>query len=429
MDRIAGKYDIVKLLGEGSSGKVYLVKHSDLGVQYALKVLDPTLSDHQKFIERFKREAEVLIKFTHDGTIHLRDFGRTEDGRYYMAMDFCEGEVLKKIIQKHGRFTVEEALDVVIQILSVLEAAHGLGIIHRDIKPDNVMLEYTKSGRFLVKVVDFGIAKLREAVEITSSVTLEGVSVGTPYYMAPEQASGEVDPDHRVDLYAVGIVLYELLTGVVPFKGKTVLQTLLMHLTHTAEPFADKYNIPEYVQELVDKALQKLKEDRFQSAAEFKAQCVEVIEKYRETAQTKTQYSATITRTSEVKAYSSIECLDGKTKILCLDDNEMILNILKHLLDQQGFTTYTAGNCSAIHDYLFRERVQLLISDVEMPDMRGNRVCQMLKKSLPDLKIILFSNVPERELEKLSQECNADGWISKNWKPTEWLEKINGFLS
>lgn len=424
MDEIAEKYRVLSQLGEGSSGKVYLVEHKDLGVKYALKILENSLSDHQRFIDRFKREAEVLLKFTHEGSIQLRDFGRHSDGRYYMAMDYCSGTVLKKSIQEHGPYSIEESFDIVLQLLNVLEAAHASGIIHRDIKPDNIMTE-TQSGsaRLRVKILDFGIAKLKESIEGNCNATMEGASIGTPFYMSPEQASGESDLDHRVDLYAVGIVLYELLTGQVPFKGKNVLQTLLMHLTHAAKPVSESIGAPELLDELISKALSKQREDRFQSAAEFKKACLEFLTNYNEWLQSRTMQAEFAVRAQSAQHLPG-KAENGKTRILCLDDNEMILNILKHLLEQQGYEIFTASSCADIHDYLFQDGVSLLISDVEMPDMRGTRVCQMLKKSLPELKIVLFSNIPERELAKLSDDCKADSWISKNWKPQDWLEKI-----
>jgi serine/threonine protein kinase len=424
MDIIAGKYKVLRELGEGSSGKVYLVEHTDLAVKYALKVLDNSLADHQRFIDRFKREAEVLLRFTHEGSIQLRDFGRVDDGRYYMAMDYCPGEVLKKIIQKHGAFTADEAFDILMQLLKVLDAAHKEGIIHRDIKPDNIMLQYSSAGKIVVKILDFGIAKLKESIEKNMSTTIEGASIGTPYYMSPEQASGEADLDNRVDLYAAGIVFYELLSGQVPFKGKTVLQTLLMHLTHTAEPIAKNLGLPEFIDTFIIKALEKRKEDRFQNAKEFSEECLKTFEQFNEWKQSRTMQEQFKTNAKALQAAGKQNSTSGKTRILCLDDNEMILNILKHILEQQGYEIYTSSNCAGIHDYLFNDGVKLLISDVEMPDMRGTRVCSMLKQSLPDLKIVLFSNIPERELEKASAECKADGWISKNARPQEWLAKI-----
>lgn len=418
MNVIAGKYEVVRELGEGATGKVYLVQHVDIGVKYALKILNRSLCD-QRFIDRFKREAEVLSRFSHPGSVQLRDFGRTEDNAYYMAMDFCEGKTLKSLIEDKGELPIRQALNILEQLLHVLSAAHKEGIVHRDIKPENLMLLKDSEGKDVVKVLDFGIAKLRE-MDTNVSMTTEGASIGTPQYMSPEQASGEKDLDQRVDLYAAGVLSYEMLTGSPPFQGDNVLQTLILHLTQAPKPFAEEFGFPKPVEDLVLKALEKNRDARYQSAAEFLDACKTV--------------QALLTRSSQeteaVKKAKQVEEVEVKkvekkpTKILCLDDSEMILHIFKHILEEHGFEVFTANNSAAVHQYLFQEHVELLVTDVQMPDLPGTKVCKMLKRSLPDLKVLLFSNLPDRELEKLSAESSADGWISKNTKPKEWLEKI-----
>lgn len=421
MEIIAGKYEVEKELGEGASGKVYLVRHTDLGIHYALKVLDRSLTD-QRFLDRFKREAEVLCKFTHPGSVQLRDFGRTESGAYYMAMDFCEGVTLKKVIEKQGELPVRRALTIMEQLLQTLGAAHKRGIVHRDVKPENLMLLKDEDGREVVKVLDFGIAKLRESGS-DSSMTMEGASIGTPQYMSPEQASGEKDLDHRVDLYSAGIMLYEMLTGKPPFVGQTVLQTLILHLTQKPAPFAEEYGFPEVIETLVLRALEKNRETRYQSAEEF----LESVHRV-QALLSKTLVDKPLAETAAEEIQKPQSSVKEPTKILCLDDSEMILHIMKHILESNGYTVFTANNSSAVHEYLFKEGVELLVTDVQMPDLPGTKVCRMLKKSLPELKVVLFSNLPEKDLEKMSTESNADGWISKNAKPKEWLEKINEIL-
>lgn len=416
MSVIAGKYEEISTLGEGASGKVLLVKHVDLGVKYAVKILDKTLCENVRFIDRFKREAEVLLRFSHPGSVQLRDFGKTDQGLYYMAMDYCEGTVLKKILQTERQLEPLRVLDISSQLLSTLIAAHRLGIIHRDIKPENIMLEKNSEGKEVVRILDFGIAKISE-MEPTSSMTMEGTSVGTPQYMSPEQASGEQNLDSRVDLYAVGILMYEMLTGTPPFTGATVLQTLIMHLTQPAPAFAERFDLPDFLEPLVLKALQKNRDDRYADAAEFKDACRKAEQMFSQFVEGKTA--------EETGAQQK----PASTKVLCLDDSEMILHIMKHILEQKGLEVVTANSSAAVHQHLFGEGVRLLITDVQMPDMPGTKVCKMLKKSLPDLKVILFSNLPDRELDKLAIESNADGWISKNTKPQEWLEKIDAFLS
>lgn len=415
MQIVAGKYEIKKELGEGGVGTVYQVRHVDLGVDYALKILN-TASVDGRFIDRFKREAEVLIKFQHPGSVALRDFGKTEDGNYYMAMDFCNGQTLRQVLDEQGELPVRRVFLILEQLLDTLQAAHTAGIVHRDIKPENIMLEFGANNSDVVKILDFGIAKLREQPN-DSSKTTEGVSVGTPQYMSPEQASGESKLDERVDIYSLGCVVYEMITGKAPFIGESVIQTLIMHLTQPPKPFANDFGLPEAIESLVFKSIEKNKDARYQSAKSFKESLDQV----------KDLVIGKQTLTSNTIAVKTIEPEIKKeaVKILCLDDSEMILHIFKHIMEEKGFIVYTANNSSVVHKYLFEEGVKLLVADVQMPDIPGTKVCRMLKKSIPDLKVILFSNLPERELDKLSQESQADGWMSKNQKPIEWVNYID----
>lgn len=424
MHIIAGKYEILTELGTGGTGVVYLVRHIDLGVSYALKVLNRELSEDDHFIESFKREAEVLLRFSHPGTTQLRDFGRTEDGLYYFAMDYCDGVSLKEILERDGPYPIKRALNIVLEILDVLRAAHEQGIVHRDIKPANTMIREQEDGLEIVQVLDFGTALIKKQLESDASHAV----VGTPCYMSPEQASGERDLDNRSDLYSVGILLYELLTGDVPFEGQTVVQTLLMQVTQPPAPFAVMYGIPQEVEKLVLKALEKKPEKRFQSAMEFSKACQKVLES---AEQWVNPISLSSTKSSSSQSGDLKEKNDApeELRILCLDDNEMILHILQHILEREGYTVFTALDCSSIHSYLFNEHIDLLISDINMPGMPGTKICKMLKSEMDDLKIILFSNIADRDLKKKSQESNADGWISKNTKPEEWLTEIKRIVA
>lgn len=478
MQVIADKYELIRELGEGATGKVYLVKHRELGVQYALKLLNRVLSADTRFIERFKREAEVMERFTHPGSIRLRDFGKTSDGLYYMTMDYCNGQLLKDVIDNRGCVPPVQTLKIMSQVLDVMGSAHQTGVVHRDIKPDNIMLEATQDGRIVVKVLDFGIAKLKEQMDLESSVTMEGASIGTPRYMSPEQANGESALDHRVDIYAGGILMYELLAGKVPFKGDTVVQTLLMHLMKPPPPFDPALGVPQFIEAIVLRALQKNRDERYQSAEEFKLACDRALEKLQvENKNTSESFSSTalamakqlhdapIREPGSVKKPKDLLAIEAKpapapielkqvaeepvesaqlvgsadesvvvesstaddkepTKILCLDDNEMILNILAFVLEKAGYSVITTTESSMAHHYLFHNNIRLLVSDVQMPGLPGTKICKMLKESVKNLKVVLFSNINERELEKLSNENRADAWISKNSKPNEWLARI-----
>jgi serine/threonine protein kinase len=321
------------------------------------------------------------------------------------------------------------------QLLRVLDAAHSLHIVHRDIKSANVMIEGLPSNfstlpepdDLNVRVLDFGIAKLQEQLEGNQSSTLEGVSIGTPVYMSPEQASGEGGLDHRVDLYAAGVLMYELLSGDVPFLGETVIQTLLKHLTQPPPSFEESLGIPLEVEHIVVHALEKEKERRYQTGAEFAAAC-EAAFAHLSNPET---FAADLSAQKELvqeTGVSSARSAAGK-KILCLDDNEMILEIMRHLLEKEGYTVITANNFSVIHKPVFEDQVDLMLCDVQMPGLPGNKICQMLKQAKRELKIVLFSNIPERDLQALAKEARADSWISKNAKPAEWLTSIKALLT
>ncbi len=428
MERIAGKYDIVRELGKGSYGSVYLVRHAILGTPYALKLLNPTTFEATKLVARFKQEAEILERFTHEGLVHLRDFGITEDGRYYMTMDYCEGGSLEDFLVERGGVDVPMALDIIEQVLHALEAAHSTGVIHRDIKPENLIVQVNPNGRLVIKILDFGVAKLRDRLLVDSGTTSEGVAIGTPFYMSPEQAAGERLLDNRSDLYSVGIILYRLLTGELPFQGDTVIQTLLMHITKPADRFAERLGLPLFFEEMVFRAIAKDRVHRYQDAGEFLHDLIQARQVFYAGGHHPSH--GAVPAVDEVNDAPVVIEAESKepTRILCLDDNEMILQILRYILEAQGYQVFTATDFSVIHSYLFREKAQLMLCDVNMPGILGTRVCQMLKESRADLKIVLFSNIPERELEKLARESQADDWLSKNARPEDWLARINAIL-
>lgn len=409
----AAKYILRKQIGEGASGKVYAASDVNTQAEVAVKILDQSLARDPRFIERFKREAETLKAFNHPGAPKLLDFGVADTGEHYLVMEFSRGKNLKVVLDEERRFAPAKALRVTMEILSVLDAAHSRGIIHRDIKPDNVMIFPNDQ----IQLLDFGVAKLKERK--SSGVTMEGAAVGTPYYMSPEQASGDKDIDHRADLYSVGVLLYQMIEGVPPFDGKSMMHTLLMILTHPIPKL--KVESPKSLNETLEKAMAKDRDIRFPDAESFLKSCELAL---RDVVSGKKE------EVLEPEKPKGI-VLPEKTRprILCLDDQEMIINIMKHLLEHEGYEVITSTSWEVIHSFLFTNAVDLLVSDVEMPGMSGTAICKLLKQTMPELKIVLFSNLPERELEQLADESDADMWISKNWSPPKWLEIIKGIIN
>jgi eukaryotic-like serine/threonine-protein kinase len=256
-----GRYRIQRKLGAGGMADVYLAEDQELGRRVAIKILNSRHGNDDQFIERFRREAKNAAALNHPNIVSIYDRGEAED-TYYIAMEFLDGRTLKELIVGRGAAPINVAIEYARQILSALRFAHRHGIVHRDIKPHNVLVD----GEGRVKVTDFGIARAG-----TSQMTEAGSIVGTAQYLSPEQArGGEVDP--RSDLYSLGIVLYELLTGKTPFDGETPVEIAMKHLSTAPKPPSKlRPDIPPELDMVVLRALAKNPDDRYQSADQMEA--------------------------------------------------------------------------------------------------------------------------------------------------------------
>jgi serine/threonine-protein kinase len=266
---IDGRYRLREKLGEGGMGAVYKVEHVRIGKILALKVLRPDLQRDKRVVSRFHQEARLVSKLSHPNTIQVFDFGELEDGSLYIAMEYLAGRDLAWTLRAHGPMDEERAVHIGIQVLSSLAEAHEHGIVHRDVKPANVMVVKGKRGtrQELVKVLDFGIAKLNEG-EGRKHITGVTDFVGTPAYMSPEQASGE-ELDARSDLYSVGAMLFELVTGRGPFLGPNPMAIVNQHLTEPAprlSQVAPEKDFSPAFEAVVARALAKNRKDRFDGA-------------------------------------------------------------------------------------------------------------------------------------------------------------------
>jgi beta-lactam-binding protein with PASTA domain/predicted Ser/Thr protein kinase len=256
---VGGRYRVVRKLGGGGMADVYLCEDRTLGRHVALKVLLQRYHGDATFVERFRREAKAAAGLNQANLVSIYDWGEL-GGTYYIVMEYVEGETLKEYIRRQGRLSGSEAVRVSLQLLAALEFAHRNGIVHRDIKPQNVMLD--REGN--AKVTDFGIARAGD-----SGMTEAGSILGTAQYLAPEQAQGQ-RVDARSDLYSVGIVLYEMLTGTVPFKGDSAVTVALKHVNEMApEPAQLVPGLPYALNQIVLKAIAKAPADRYQTAAQF----------------------------------------------------------------------------------------------------------------------------------------------------------------
>lgn len=266
-----GKYRVDEKVGSGSMGTVYRGEHLGLRKSVALKVLHADLQLTDETLQRFQREGIAAGKFSHPNAIQVFDFDRADGSVFFLAMEFVEGQNLKALLRERERLPVALAVDVVQQVLEALAEAHEHGIVHRDLKPENIMVLETPSGDLNVKVLDFGLSKLVDAPLEASLRTEPGRIMGTPLYMAPEQGAGD-KVDHKSDLYSVGLILHELLTGQPPFAGRTLREILVKHATEPAPSLVTshpKLNVPGDLDDVILRALEKDPEDRFESAREM----------------------------------------------------------------------------------------------------------------------------------------------------------------
>jgi len=265
-----GRYRILSRIGEGTMGEVYLVEHLGLGRKEALKVLRSAM-DKPSLVTRFRREARATNRLQHPNIVAIHDFGRLPDGRFYIASEYLEGDSLDGVLRRLGALPVARALAILIQLADAIDHAHLRGVIHRDLKPANLMMVERRGQGDHIKVLDFGVAKILAPDETDMILTTgQGEIFGTPAYMAPEQVTAKAD-DPRIDIYALGCVAYEMVTGVPPFSGRP-LEIMSQHLSvapRRPSEVAPQASIPRRLDEIILRCLKKNPAERFDTGADL----------------------------------------------------------------------------------------------------------------------------------------------------------------
>jgi eukaryotic-like serine/threonine-protein kinase len=272
--RLAGRYVVGEPLGGGGMAQVYRGEHETIGRAVAIKVLTRDLTHEPSIVTRFLQEARAASRIRHENVVEVTDFGETEDGRPFMVMEYLEGEDLGHTLARERLLPWDRVQPILLQLLAALQAVHEQGVVHRDIKPENIFLLSRMGSPDFVKVFDFGIAKvLRNDTPGPGgrSLTIKGQLIGTPPYMSPEQCLG-VDVDARADLYTVGVIAFELLTGRTPFESEDPVKILRLHV-YEAVPamaaMAPDVAVDPGVEAIVRRALSKDRDERFSSANEL----------------------------------------------------------------------------------------------------------------------------------------------------------------
>lgn len=297
------KYRLSELLGTGGMGAVYAAENTLIGKRVAIKVLHSSFSDHEEALKRFLQEARNAAAIEHPGIVEIFDFGWAEikGGRApYLVMELLRGQSLSSKLSESGEsFDIEQAIEVTLEVLSVLVAVHNKNIVHRDLKPENIYICRERDGSRRIKILDFGISKVK--TEKGGGLTLTGTVLGTPYYMSPEQAHGAKDIDHRVDIWAMGAMFYQMLTGRVPFSGESYNEILSKIISKQLRPPREvRPDLPEWLEGIVLKALAWNRDERYRSAGDFVGGLRSTWEQFRDadTAQAAPPSLATVAATS-----------------------------------------------------------------------------------------------------------------------------------
>ena len=267
---LAGKYRIEERLNEGGMGTVYRATHVLMEKTVAIKVLRPSLAADEKIVARFSREARAASRISHPNALSVTDFGEDENGIVFLVMEFLSGRTLKQVIRDDGPLPLLRVVEIIRQVGEALHAAHQQGVVHRDLKSDNIMLVDTMAGDH-AKVLDFGIAKINEPDgKRDAGLTAPNLVIGTPQYMSPEQCSQEGEIDARSDIYSLGVILYEMLVGHVPFTADSPTLVMMKHLQEPVPSVLDeRSDVPATVGRVIARAMAKLPGNRYQTVAEL----------------------------------------------------------------------------------------------------------------------------------------------------------------
>lgn len=271
---LGGQFEVLERIGTGGMGSVYKASEPAMQRMVAIKILHPKLAGRKDLTSRFRREARAMSQLTHANTVKVFGYGELEeDGSLYIVMELLEGKNLNQTVRKEGPISQQRAITVLMQVCGALQEAHDLGIVHRDLKPENIFLSRRDGASEVPKVLDFGLAKVTEQQMQPGSVILtqEGMVFGTPEFMSPEQAQGKT-LDARSDIYSLAAILYEVLTGKLPFSAQAPMEYIQKHVSEPIIPLNDRVperKFPQALGEVVAKALAKKPEDRYQTAADF----------------------------------------------------------------------------------------------------------------------------------------------------------------
>jgi serine/threonine protein kinase len=436
-EQIDGKWKLVRVLGRGGMGTVWLADDLNLDRRVAIKVLPSRFCGNEELIGRFMREARLTARLEHANIVPVHAVGR-HAGRPYIVMSLLDGQNLFLILKRRRRgFPPAEILELMRQICSALGFIHAQGFVHRDVKPGNIFIGKNNQ----VWILDFGV--LRDVSG--SGVTRGGVQVGTPRYMSPEQIQGNKPVDRRADLYSLGVVFFEMLTGQRPFfdaKGATVAR---MHLEREAPPanWVAPW-VPPELAAVASRALKKDPEERFQSANEFLAAVIDAVENpEEETIRTPAPgtLKAPVIDRSFALSDAAQTLLDyslprpagtgsSKRKVLLVDQSAVALQAARVALEGAGFTVATLDDPLALVSAVREELPDLILLDINVPQLAGDALMGIVgqDEAMTRTPIVLHSDLAADVLELRAKGCGAAGFIRKTASAEQFVEQVGRWL-
>lgn len=407
--RVAERYEVLSLLGRGGMGHVYLAKDLFLGNEVALKVLKPGLSDDEKYQARFFREVEITKKIEHKNVVRTFDMGQDiTTGSLYFSMEHVPGESLAKILEQ-GPFDVSKIPALTIEICEGLQAIHNQGVVHRDLKPENVIIGES----FSAKITDFGVARVEN-----SDVTAHDEILGSVCYVAPEVwAAKNITP--KVDLYSLGVILYELCTGCVPFESESHPEMMRLHLEgEPRAPIALNASIDTWLSKLVLWLLKKSPEERPTDANEV----IEFVEMYM--AQKAEDLS------NLVGGKSNLFIKGEKKTVLSVDDDPQVRNLVKAILENANYEVISASNAAEALAMLAEDQMVkklcCAVLDVQMLDMSGYELLESLKAQpkTVDLPVLMLTSLSSSEDMFEGYNQGVDYFVSKPFTADQLLHGV-----
>ena len=345
-DSTFGQFRLIRELGKGATGTVFLAEQTTLGRECALKILAPQLVSDETFLERFRREGRIAASLRHAGIVRIFDLVECDSG-YALAMDYIEGQELQELLSTEKKLPQTVALDVIGKVLDALDYAHGKGVVHRDIKPANILLEPDGS----VFLTDFSIARMAGGEKLTQT----GTVIGTPEYMAPEQFDGK-EVDARADVYATALILYEMLAGINPFRGETLAEVVKKQVLVEPPPLTEQAEVPSELADLVHKGLQKSPDARFQTAGEM-------LQALRNLGTAVEQSSGSLTRflsSVELGAISMDDAVAARQNLKEAIDKSFKRRLTIVMLDLAGSSKIKIPNQTLIADRAFQDYRQTI---------------------------------------------------------------------